>query len=129
MYGETRSGAIQGLGRGRRFGTPPQQTARRGGQWPAWWSASRHALPHNGALSLAEPQSQHVGSARQDARHHAAVRNTSTCRSQPSSWFQLAKMRLTSLRSRVTSPKRELRLGKPGEGCRAVARRAKAGSS
>ena len=34
----------------------------------------------------------------------------------------------TSLRSRVTMPTRELRLGKPREGCRAVARRAKADS-
>lgn len=30
-------------------------------------------------------------------RHHAAVRSTSTSRSQPSSWFQLAKMRLTKI--------------------------------
>ena len=101
VYGETRSDAIQGLGRGRRFGTLPQRTARHGGQWPAWCSASRQALPHNCALSLAEPQSQQVGSARQHARHHAAVRSNSTCRSQPSSWFQLAKMRLTNLSSHV----------------------------
>jgi hypothetical protein len=86
-------------GRGRRFGTPPQRTARPGGQWRAWWSASRQALPHNGALSLVEPQSQQVGSSGQDARHHAAVRSTSTCRSQPSSWFQLANVRVTTFPS------------------------------
>ena len=51
VYGETRSDAIQRLGPRSRFGTPPQRTARRGGQWPAWWSASRQALPHNGALA------------------------------------------------------------------------------
>jgi hypothetical protein len=90
----------RGWRRGRRFGTPPQRTARRSGQWPA----SRQALPHNGAPSLAEPQSQQVGSARQDARHHAAVRSTSTCRSQPSSWFQLAKMRLTTSHPGNTDP-------------------------
>ena len=32
----------------------------------------------------------------------------------------------SSLRSREPAPRRELRLGKPGEGCRAEARRAKA---
>jgi len=75
-----RNGRLAAVVNGRRGGRPPPQ-----------------ALPHNGALSLAEPQSQQVGSARQDVRHHAAVRSTSTCRSQPSSWFQLAKMRLTTL--------------------------------
>jgi hypothetical protein len=36
VYGEARSDAIQ-------------RTARRGGQSPAWWSASCQTLPHNGA--------------------------------------------------------------------------------
>jgi hypothetical protein len=31
------------------------------------------------------------------SNHHAARRSPSTCRNQPSSWFQLAKLRLTSL--------------------------------
>jgi hypothetical protein len=36
VYGETRPGATS-WGRGRRFGQSPQWTARRCGQWPAWW--------------------------------------------------------------------------------------------
>jgi hypothetical protein len=58
---------------------------------------------------------------------YTAIRSSSNRFSQLASWFQLAKMRLTSLRSRATSPQRELRLGKPGQGCRTVAQRAKAG--
>jgi hypothetical protein len=94
VYGETRSGAIQGLGRGRRFGNAAATDGSP--RWPmAGLVVGLAPCASAQALSLAEPQSQHVGSARQDARHHAAVRSTSTCRSQPSSWFQLAKMRLT----------------------------------
>ena len=51
----------------------------------------------------------------------APSRNWSRCRSQLVIRFQLTLVWSTILRSRELPPKRELRLGEPCEGCRAVA--------
>jgi len=52
---------------------------------------------------------------------HAPSRSASIRLNKTATWFQMALFWSTILRSRGLTPKRELRLGKPREGCRAVA--------
>jgi hypothetical protein len=92
VYGETRSDAIgaevAGSARRRNGRLAAMANGRLGGR-----PRARRFRTSARQVSLSRRVNK-SGSARQDARHHAAVRSTSTCRSQPSSWFQLAKMRL-----------------------------------
>jgi hypothetical protein len=44
---------------------------------------------------------QHFGKTLRAVAAHATRRKPSICLNQPSSWFQLAKFRLTNLRSRI----------------------------
>src|SRR6188474_3107450 len=60
VYGETRSDAIHGLGPGSPVRHAAQRTARQSGQWPAWWSPSRQAPPHNVAPSQARIGTSHA---------------------------------------------------------------------
>jgi hypothetical protein len=61
------------------------------------------------------------------SNRYAAVLKFSMWRIQLVSRFHLGQIWATILRSRELTPKRELRLGKPREGCRAVASRSEGG--
>ena len=71
------------------------RTPTPGARWHIRPSVPVRRRLHSDAPGLPRARSQ-VGRA---PSTHAARRRPSTCRSHPSSWFQLAKMRLTSFRT------------------------------
>jgi hypothetical protein len=74
--------------------------ARLANQWQAWWPPSRCRRRRTPARQVSLSGRQRSGSPRRlSARAtHATRRSPSIWRSHPSSWFQLAKMRLISSR-------------------------------
>ena len=90
---------------------------------PADYGAGRRIVKREGMRTEATGRARMHRSLAGAAAHHTRL-SLSSCRIHGTTRFQLAPVWSTILRSRALTPKRELRLGKPREGCRAVASQA-----